>query len=143
MFRKLECTGRAGEGGSDVHEILLSIAGVGSLVWLRPTFILNNVPKLLRSQGFCHLMFRKLECTGRAGEGGSDVEVGAGAVDTSGLVRRVCLDLGTSNTDRLIVFGFPLKILPRHPHSTKIHLDQQKPISWVNMRITLMETQDI
>ena len=88
-------------------------------------------------------MFRKLEYAGRAGEGGSDVELDAGTVDTTGLVRRTCLHLGTSKTDRLIVFGFPLKVLPHHPHSTKIHLDQQKLIPWVNMRITLMDTQEI
>ena len=70
-------------------------------------FVLNTVLKLLRYNGRVHLMFRKLGCTGRAGEGRSDVEPGAGIVDTTtGLVRRACLDVGTSNTDRLIVFGF-------------------------------------
>ena len=52
-------------------------------------------------------MSRKLGCTGRAGEYGSDVELGAGTVDTTGLIRRAFLDVGTSNTDRLIVFGCP------------------------------------
>ena len=50
-------------------------------------------------------MFRKLECTGRVGEGGKDVELGAGTVDITGLVRRASLDVGTSNTDRQIVYG--------------------------------------
>ena len=50
-------------------------------------------------------MFRTLECAGRAGEGGSDVELGAGTIDTTGLVRRVSLGVRTSNTDQQIVFG--------------------------------------
>ena len=50
-------------------------------------------------------MFRKLGCTGRAGEGGSDVELGAGTVDTTGLLRRASLDVGASNTDQQIIFG--------------------------------------
>ena len=88
-------------------------------------------------------MFRKLECTSRAGEGGSDIELGAGTVDTTGLVRRAFLDVGTSNTDHEIIFGFPPKFCYTTLTSTEIHLDQQEPIPWVNMRITLMETQEI
>ena len=56
--------------------------------------------KLLSTKGFCHLMFRKLEGTDRAGESGSDVELGAGTADTTGLVRRASLDVETLNTDR-------------------------------------------
>ena len=88
-------------------------------------------------------MFRKLGCTGRAGECGSDVELGAGTVDTTDLVRRAFLDVGTSNTDRLIVFGCPpLFSTPPVPRP-RFHLDQQKPIPWVDIRITLMRTQKI
>ena len=56
--------------------------------------------KLLSVKGFYHLIFRKLEGTGRAGESGSDVELGAGTIDTTGLVRRASLDVETLNTDR-------------------------------------------
>ena len=66
-------------------------------------FILKTVLKLPRSKGRVHLMFRKLGCTGRAGEGESDVELGAGTVDTTGLVRRACLDLGTLNSCQTLI----------------------------------------
>ena len=90
---------------------LIRINGSCSWTWVfslaTSNFILNTVLAVLRAKCFCHLMFRKLECIGRAGECGSDVELGAGTVDTTGLIRRVSLDVGTSNTDQLLVFGFP------------------------------------
>ena len=82
------------------------LAGVWVFRLATSDFVLNTVLKLLRSKGRVHLMLRKLGCTGRAGEGRSDVELGSGNVDTTGLIRRACLDVGTSNIDRLIVFGF-------------------------------------
>ena len=88
-------------------------------------------------------MFRKLECTGRAHEYGSDVELVAGTVDTTGLIRRASLDVGMSNTDRQIVFGIPPHVLHITRTLIEIRLDQQKPIPWVSVRITLMETQEI
>ena len=82
--------------------------------------ILNTVLKLLRSQGFCHLMLRKLECTGRARECGSDVELDDGTVDTTGLVRRASLDVGTSNIDRQTGFGNTSIFCDPSPHDEEI-----------------------
>ena len=88
-------------------------------------------------------MFRKLGSTGGAGEDGNEVELEAGTVDTTGLIRRASLDVGTSNTDRHDRFRFSSSVMYTTRTLTEIRLDQQKPIPWVNMRITLMETQEI
>ena len=53
-------------------------------------FIPNTVLVLLTSKDHFHLKFRKLGCTGRIDEDESDVELGAGTVDTTDGMRRVC-----------------------------------------------------
>ena len=58
---------------------------------------------VLRAKGSKSPGFRKLGSTGGAGECESHVELGAGTVDTTGLIRRASLDVGTSNIAQYII----------------------------------------
>ena len=51
---------------------------------------MNYILALLMFKDSFYRWFRKLGCTGRADEDGSDVELGAGTVDTTGGLRRTC-----------------------------------------------------
>ena len=68
---------------------------------------IENYIEVTKVPNFLSLTFHGWGSTGRAGERGSEVELGAGTVDTTGLIRRASLDVGTSYTDRQIVFGIP------------------------------------